>query len=211
MANNVQITKMKDKQGMLFCSMRREWIALILSLTVLLALPARASKLEGVHLDEQLHLANSELVLNGYGARTAYFLKFYVASLYLPRKSSSKDEIVRMPGAKRLQMVMLFGATSKDFNKALIRGMTANSTPDEFARLQSRMHEFEKVIDSFVAVKKGDVINMDFVPGTGLVVSVNGSIKEVPIKGEDFYGKLLEIFIGQHVADEPLRRHLLGL
>jgi hypothetical protein len=185
--------------------------ASVLILCLHLAVPAIAKDVAGIRLQDMVKVGDSDLVLNGAGARTAYFLKFYVASLYLPRKSHTKDEIVQMRGAKRLQMVMLFDATSKDFNKALIRGMTANSSADELAKLESRMHEFEKVIDTFVSVKKGDVVNMDFVPGTGLLVSVNGHSRSAAITGEDFYAKLLEIFIGQHVADVPLRKQLLGL
>jgi hypothetical protein len=183
------------------------WCALAL---VWAASSAHAIKVEGVNLDDQITLVDAPLVLNGAGVRKAYFIKAYVAGMYLPRKSSRKDEIVHIQGPKRFQMVMLMGADSKEFNKALIQGMQRNSSPEEFPRLEARMHAFEKIIDSFVSVKSGDVVLMDYLPGTGTVVSVNGHVQGSPIGGEDFYAKLLEIFIGEHVADEHLKQHLLG-
>lgn len=172
---------------------------------------AQAANVEGFQIEDRIRLADTELQLNGVGVRSAYFLKFYVASMYLTQRSSSKDVIVRTTGPKRFQMAMLFSASSADFNKALTKGMRRNSTDEEFAKLEERMHTMEKIIDSFVTVKRGDVINMDFIPGKGTVVSVNGLAKFSPIGGEDFYGKLLEVFIGEHVSDEPLRQRLLGL
>ena len=183
------------------------WCVVVLALAVS---SAQAMKVENVNLDDQITLADAPLVLNGAGVRKAYFIKAYVAGMYLPRKSSRKDEIVQIKGPKRFQMVMLMGADSKEFNKALIKGMTRNSSPEEFSRLEMRMHAFEKIIDSFERVRAGDIVLMDYLPTTGTVVSVNGRVHGSPIGGEDFYGKLLEIFIGEHVADEHLRQHLLG-
>jgi Chalcone isomerase-like len=171
---------------------------------------AHAIRLEGVDVEEQTTLADSPLVLNGAGVRKTHFIKAYVASLYLPGKAALKEDVVRMSGPKRFQMVMLIGADSKEFSKALIKGMRRNSTEEEFARLEERMRVFESHIDSLVKVKQGDIVRMDYFPGAGMVLSLNGRAHGAPIVGEEFYGKLLEIFIGAHVSDGLLRQNLLG-
>ena len=170
----------------------------------------QAAKLEGIEVDEQVRLSNTDLLLNGAGVRKTHFIKAYVASLHLPRRSTHVDEVVQMRGPKRLQMVMLVGVESKEFTKAMLKGMRRNSTEAELSRLQERMHVFEQIIDSMVSVKRGDVLWLDYLPDMGMVLSVNGQTRGMPIVGEDFYGKLLEVFIGAHVSDPPLKQHLLG-
>lgn len=185
--------------------------ACLLALTAgLVGGTAEAVTIEGVHVDDKVTLADKELQLNGAGVRTAYTLRFYVAGLYLDHRAGHKQEVLQMDGPKRLQIIMLVSASSQDFNKAMVRGMRKNSSDEEFARLQERIQMFERIIDSYVTVRRGDVVRMDFIPGTGTVVSVNGVAKTAPIPGQDFYSKLLEIFVGDHVNDEPLKKRLLG-
>ncbi|MBI3369050.1 MAG: chalcone isomerase family protein [Burkholderiales bacterium] len=59
-------------------------------------------------------------------------------------------------------------------------------------------------------VKKGDLINLDFVPGQGLLFSRNGKLLGAAIPGEDLYGALLRCFIGEHPVDDKLKAGLLG-
>jgi Chalcone isomerase-like len=171
---------------------------------------AGAMQVAGVDVPERVQLADAVLELNGAGVRRAYFLEVYVASLYLPARQKDALTVLNLRGNKRLQMVMLMSASSQDFNKAMVKGMRRNSSDDEFQRLQSRVHEFEHIINSYGAVKRGDVIGIDHIEGKGTVVSVNGQARATPIAGEDFYNKILEIFLGTHVSDAALKQKLLG-
>jgi hypothetical protein len=169
-----------------------------------------ALHLAGVDVSEHVQVANTGLVLNGTGVRRAYFLDVYVASLYLPQRQNETSAILAMPGSKRLQMTMLMSASSQDFNKAMVKGMRRNSTDDEYHHLQSRISDFERIINGYGAVKRGDVISIDYFPDKGTAVSVNGQVKDAPIAGEDFYKNILEIFLGANVNDTELKRKLLG-
>ena len=51
---------------------------------------------------------------------------------------------------------------------------------------------------------------MDYLPQTGLVISVDDKIKGSPIAGADFYAAVLRIFIGEHPTDQELKNRLLG-
>ena len=53
-------------------------------------------------------------------------------------------------------------------------------------------------------------VNLDFLPAQGLLFAVNGRLLGAPIPGEDFYGALLRVFVGELVSDDRLRAGLLG-
>ena len=108
-------------------------------------------------------------------------------------------------------MQMLREAKAEDFKKALGAGMRKNSTEAELANLQDRINAFELAIESIGIVRKGDTITLDYVPGRGTTLAVNGSIKGHSISGADFYDKLLEIFVGDNPVDLRLKKGLLGL
>src|SRR5262249_41926707 len=70
-----------------------------LLLLVFLALPAFAAEVAGVQVDERAKVESSDLVLNGAGLRTKYFLSIYVAGLYLTEKKTSPADVLALPGA----------------------------------------------------------------------------------------------------------------
>ena len=69
-------------------------------LSMLLALPALAAEVSGVKLDDKVSVGGKELVLNGAGVRTKVVFKVYVASLYLPSKTTDLAGVLASkPGA----------------------------------------------------------------------------------------------------------------
>jgi hypothetical protein len=50
---------------------------------------------------------------------------------------------------------------------------------------------------------------LDYIPGTGTRVTVDGAVKAT-IKGEDFFRALLKIWIGAKPVDGRLRDAMLG-
>jgi hypothetical protein len=54
------------------------------------------------------------------------------------------------------------------------------------------------------------VITLDFLPDAGTQVTVNGVSKGKPIPGEDFYGALLKIWLGDKPVDADLKKAMLG-
>jgi len=76
--------------------------------------------------------------------------------------------------------------------------------------LIDRMSQFDGQIQPLGKVRKGDTVNLDFTPGQGLLVSVNGRALGPAIAGDDFYDALLGIFIGPKPVDDRLKAGLLG-
>lgn len=177
------------------------------------ALPARATRAittEGVTFAGDIRLADTALQLNGVGLRAVAWLKGYAAGLYLPRKASTEAQVLETPGAKRLQMRMLQEVDAEEFVKAFHKGVERNTPPAAAARLAPRVTQFDTTVRGLVKLKKQDVIDLDFIPGKGLVLSRNGAARGAPVAGEDFYAALLRCFIGQRPADPDMKIGLLG-
>ena len=185
------------------------WIPLLLSLG-LAAAPVGAAVLEGQRFDERARLDRHELQLNGLGLRAAYIFKAFVAALYLPEKTSEAQQILDQDVPRRLQLRMLLGVDSGEIKKALVRGMQKNANEAEWAALQARAAAFSRTIDAIGAVREGDTINLDYLPGQGLMLAINEVPRGPAIAGADFYQALLGIFVGPHPVDTRLKKALLG-
>ena len=192
---------------------RRRWTT---TLAMALALPWAAGpavaqvRVEGQTFDARARVANQDLALNGVGLRAVAWLKGYAAGLYLPQKSTSADAVLAMPGPKRLQLRMLQEVSTQEFVKAFDRGVKRNTPEADLPALQSRMEQFDALITTVGKVRKGDVVDLDFVPGQGLVFVHNGKRLGDAVRGDDFYAALLRIFIGPKPTDPELKAGLLG-
>lgn len=192
---------------------RRRWIHTCLGAAALPWVPALAAAqvtVEGQTFEPRARVAQQDLALNGVGLRAVAWLKGYAAGLYLPQRSTSADAVLAMPGAKRLQLRMLQEVSTQEFVKAFDRGVKRNTPEADLPGLQSRMEQFDALITAVGKVRKGDVVDLDFVPGQGLVFVHNGKRLGDAVKGDDFYAALLRIFIGPKPTDPELKAGLLG-
>lgn len=185
-------------------------------LFVVLALLAAAGAAPAARIDDQtfedrIRLADTELLLNGVGLRAVAWLKGYAAGLYLVEKSTSAAGVLALRGPKRLQLKMMVGVDSTEFVKAFDKGMRRNHSEAEQAALRERMVRFDRTVAALGPLKKGDVIDLDWLPGRGLRLSLNGRERGETIPGDDFYAGLLKIFIGRDARDTRLKAGLLGV
>ena len=164
----------------------------------------------GVRFEPQLQLAGQVLLLNGTGLRAVLWLKGYAAGLYLGQRAANAEAVVAQAGAKRLQLRLLLDVPADEFIKAFHQGIERNNTPEMQASLAERAARFDALLHPLGEIHKGDTVNLDFVPGQGLLFWHNGRQVGAAIPGEDFYGALLRVFVGEHVSDERLRAGLLG-
>jgi Chalcone isomerase-like len=162
----------------------------------------------GQPFERRVRVAGSELQLNGTGVRGWY--KAYAAGLYLGTPSSDPSQVAAQPGPKRLQLRMRFNLPASEFAKAFRIGVTRNVAPAEVPKLQTRIAAFEAEVNAIDEVHNGDVIDLDFEPGRGLVFKVNGEPQGSPIAGSDFYAALLLAFVGDKPYDDKLKAGLLG-
>lgn len=184
---------------------------LLLALGLAATVPAWAQKtVEGQTFDASVTLGGSSLVLNGTGVRAAAWLKGYAAGLYLQRRAATPEEVLATPGPKRLQLRLLHDVPAVEFVKAIDKGIARNVPPAQQPALDQRRATFDGQVQALQQVRKGDVVDLDFEPGRGLRLSVNGRARGEPVAGEDFFGAVLLIFIGPRPVDAKLKAGLLG-
>lgn len=181
-----------------------------LVLVALLAAPAFAAEVAGVKVDDRIKLESAELVLNGAGLRTRAFFKVYVAGLYLEAKKTSADDVLALPGAKRVSMRLMRDLSAKQLADALDEGFRDNTPVAEQEPLKGRLAELTAIMSALQSAREGDVIALDWVPGSGTRIVLNGEPRGKAIAGEDFYRALLRIWLGDNPVSGSLKKALLG-
>jgi Chalcone isomerase-like len=171
---------------------------------------ASAITTEGITFAGDITLAGTPLQLNGVGWRAVAWVRGYAAALYLPRKAANEAAVLQQAGAKRLRMHMTQDVPAEEFIKAFVKGVQRNTAAAEQTRLGERVAQFNALVRGLGTLKKQDVIDLDFVPGRGLVLSRNGAARGTPVGGADFYAAVLRCFIGQRPADPEMKAGLLG-
>lgn len=184
--------------------------ALLGATLVFVLRPAQAIVVEGRNFDERIRIADTDLQLNGIGLRAVAWAKGYVAALYLTQKATTAAQVAAARGPKRLRLVMLLDAPAADFARSFNNGVRRNSSEATLASLRERMAGFSRTIEQLGNVKKGDTVDLDFIPGYGLLFKVNGAVKGPPVPGEDMYAALLRIFVGGKPIDPEMKAGLLG-
>lgn len=174
---------------------------------------AHALEIEGINIDEKATLARGgpEVVLNGAGVRhKLVFVKTYVGSLYLTRKMDTREVILVDPGPKRVSMHILTDeVTAAELVASMNNALAANLLPHELALLEKRIRDLNRVMSSIKTIKRGSVVHLDYLPGVGTRVTVNGEEK-ITIPGADFFPAMLQIWIGLTPVDGRLRDAMLG-
>ncbi|MHB8622057.1 MAG: chalcone isomerase family protein [Sulfuricaulis sp.] len=183
-------------------------LRIVLVLALMSATAAFGTELAGVTLPETITLGTAPpLVLNGAGIRSKYFFKVYLGALYLPARTHDAEAVLHGHGPVAMHMYILHSEISK---KQLVDAwndrFNANLNATELAQLGPRIERFN---DLFRTVHQGDVIRLDYLPGTGTTVSIDNE-KRGMIEGDDFMHAWLRIWLGQRPADTGLLRELLG-
>jgi Chalcone isomerase-like len=168
-----------------------------------------AADVSGIKIPDSAKVEGQELKLNGAGVRTRMFIKVYVAALYLEQKASVADAAIGNKGVKRMALHIMRDLKADVFSSALRDGLTANNSAAEIAKVEDRIKEFNGILSGVGGVKKGDVVQLDYLPVAGTRVVINGDTKGA-IGGEDFYRALLKVWLGENPIDADLKKHLLG-
>jgi hypothetical protein len=171
---------------------------------------AHAARIEDQIFEDRIHLADTELQLNGLGLRAVAWLKGYAAGLYLAEKAGTPAAVLAQKGPKRVQLKMMVDVDSKEFVKAFGKGMRRNHSEAEQAALRERMARFDGLVTALGKLRKGDVVDLDWLPGKGLRLALNGRPRGETIPGEDLYAGILKIFVGRDPVDAKLKAGLLG-
>jgi len=197
----------------------RRQLLTALALTALLPWsgPAQAAvELEGVELPETVTVYGQRLVLNGAAVRKRGYFKADVTALYLPEKRTTAEAVMRLNGIRRLQLNILRDFTSSTISRIFLADFKQAATDDEFKKLIEVVGQIGAAYSNVKRVQRGDVVNLDWVPGKGWMASHNGKQLmgdgngPVSINNELAYQVYLRMYIGAAAPDD-LRNGLLGL
>jgi hypothetical protein len=178
----------------------------------LLAVGATAATVEvgGVKLEDSTDVRGNKLVLNGAGIRYKAVFKVYSAGLYLGKKASTPEEVLAAPGAKRLSITMLREIDSNELGKLFTRGVQDNAPKTEMSKLVPGLIKMGQIFSDQKRLMTGDVFMIDWIPGTGTIITVKGVPQGEPFKEPEFFNALMRIWLGPQPADWKLKDALLG-
>lgn len=169
-----------------------------------------ATEIHGVKIEENITVAGTKLQLNGAGTRYKGPFKVYVAELYASKKVGSLDELIAAPGPKRMTMTFLREIDAAAFGKLLTRGVEDNVGKNELSKLVPGLIRMGDVFSINKVLVPGETVVVDWIPGTGMVLTAKGKVQGEPFKELEFYKAIMSIWFGPVPADFKLKDALLG-
>ena len=180
--------------------------ALIISVGVL----AAPIEVGGIKIEDVQDVQGTKLPLNGAGVRYRAVFKVYVAGLYLGKKVSTPEELLAAPGPKRMSITLLRDIDSNELGKAFTKGFEENSPKAEMSKLNPGLIKMGQIFSDQKKMLTGENFTIDWIPGTGTVISVKGKAQGEPFKEPEFYAALMRIWFGPSPADFKLKDALMG-
>lgn len=188
----------------------KNWVVGLGGLMLCLNTLAAPVVISGVKLEDSIVLHNSKLQLNGAGIRYKAIFKGFVAGLYLGRKAGTAEEVFADAGPKRMSITMLRSIDSKEFSKVFIKGFSDNAAKAQMSKLVPGLLKMGQLLSDQVQFVEGDTIVLDWIPGTGTILTVKGKVLGEPFKDVEFYQALIGIWLGPTPMDPKLKEALLG-
>jgi hypothetical protein len=183
-------------------------IAVLILLVTLFPGTAAGAELAGVRVDDRVTVRDgTELPLHGIGLREKFFFDIYVGALYLPSTGQPVERILDTDQPGRIEMHFVYDEVTRDqLAAAWDEGFAANNPPGVLDEFDGRIDRFIGLFPDAVA---GDRFAMEYVPGGGTEVRINGE-RAGMIEGGGFFQALLAVFLGPEPPSGDLRRGMLG-
>ena len=163
-----------------------------------------------VKYEEAASVQGKPLLLNGAGIRYKAVFKVYTAGLYLEKKAPTQQDVLALKGPKRMRIVMLREIDSAELGKLFSRGMEDNMDRAAFSKLVPGVMRMSQIFSEHKKLLPGEEFMIDWIPGTGTVLTVKGQVQGEPFKEPEFFNALLGIWLGPQPADWKLKDALLG-
>ena len=175
-----------------------------------LAVVAGPLEISGVKVDDPITLSGATLVLNGVGIRYKAVFQVYVATLYTRVKANTPEGVYGAPGPKRLSITLLRDVDSSEIGKTFAKAVESPVFKGEMARLVPSLTKIERSFADHGKLLAGENFTIDWLPGTGTVLTVKGVQQGETFNEVEVFNALLGIWLGPNAADWHLRDALLG-
>lgn len=181
---------------------------LLLATLLVLAGTAQARTIEGIDLEETTTARDgTRLQLHGAGVRDKFIFDIYVGALYLVSTDQDLETILNSDQPARIEMHFLYDEVEAEKLEAAWReGLEDNNDDQVLERIAPRIEQF---VDLFPTAVEGDTFAIEYLPGKGTVVMINGEAAGT-VEGAVFFHALLGVFLGPDPADDDLKEGMLG-
>ena len=163
----------------------------------------------GIKYEDSLTVGGKELLLNGAGVRNKFVIKVYAAGLYLQKPETTADGVLKAEGPRRVRLVMMRDLSSEDLGTAFMAALAANVSEEDQAKIITQISKYGELFGQVGLLKKGDVVDTDWLPGVGNQCYLNGKKVGPVIPDILFYNSLLRIWLGNKPVDPILKTKLL--
>lgn len=190
---------------------RASRVSVVLAALSLAAAGSVAAAPTSTKFEPSQTVQGTTLALNGAGTRYRAIFKVYDMALYTQRKVGTPEELLALPGPKRLSFVALRDVPGTDLGVAFIKGLAANSTPESAQKHAASSTRLIEIFSGRAKLATGDSFAMEYVPGKGTTFFIVGQPQGAPVGDAEFFGMVLKIWVGSNPADFNLKDALLGL
>lgn len=149
---------------------------------------------------ETKEVQGRQLVLNGIGMRTKFWVEVYTAALYLPEKTQKTDIAKTMEGPKVVSFYFLRDVSKDQISNSWIDSYGMDRFPTEVAALNSHMVDIRENTNGIEFQIHDD----------GLLLKVNGANK-TKIQNKAFADAVLDIYLGPRPpGGSGIKKGMLG-
>ena len=191
-------------------SIRRHIVSLILLL--LLPFSSFALTIGGFEIPQIIPATSehAELKLNGASMRIMYgVVDTYVGKLYVENPVTDEKALIAADEYKRMVFQIAFKRISgRRMAKAMYDALQINLSTEEASKLEERLQLMVEMFDS--SIKKGQEGYIEWVPGQGSRIVINGVVKGI-LPGKDLNDAILSIWIGENPVGATFKKQVLGL
>ena len=156
---------------------------------------------------DELNVANTTLVKNGFGHRNKLFLTLYEGSLYLQNKSNNAAAIIAADEAMAFRIKITSKFVSKEKLVAALQEGFQAATGGDTSAIKAEIRQFRACFSG--PVKLNDVFVLTYDPNTGVTVHKNGKAQGT-VQGVAFKKALFGIWLGNKPVDAGLKTKLVG-
>ncbi len=164
----------------------------------------------GVKVEDSMAIYNNTLLLNGAGVLANGKTPMYVAQIYAKQKFKTLDELFAMTGPKRLVLTAIREVDTGPIVKAFNRSVEATASKNDMAKLIPGLMSIGEIFKSNRVLKAGDVMTLDWVPISGMVIYLGGKMLGEPYRQPELFRAAMGVWMGDLPADPKVKDALLG-
>lgn len=188
---------------------RRAALACALAASLWAAAPAHANP-TSTRFEPGVEVMGARLQLNGAGTRRRGIFNGYDMALYTARKVGTVDELLALPGPKKLQFVALRDLPGTELGRLFVKGMGENSPKELTQRHSLSSLRLIEIFSGRPKVGPGETFSMEYLPGKGTQFFILDRPQGDPVGDAEFFAMVLKIWVGTSPADTLLKEALLG-